>query len=191
MIKKTYLFCTKLRMFLSEIPLSVLLTLSIIYNNEVDGLLKLWPLIIALSCFMIFIFIYFFRLISISTEEIRAHGLFSSKESRTIEKDKTIVLTVRSKNRLRVELFGKDSKPMFDWIKEEDAEPEFVNLFSEKAVGGIGSVKKVLAYFGVDAKDCDRIFASEPFEKEYSLVKITTDTVNEEKKISIKLLQTV
>ncbi len=193
MTKKKYLFCTKLRMFLSEIPLAFLLSLCIIYNNEVGGLLKLWPLIIADSAFMIFIVLYFFRAISISTEEIRAIGLFSSKDCRTVEKDKTIVFTIRSRHRLRVELFGKDMRPAFDWLKNENEEevPKEVNLFSEKAVGGKASVTKMLKFFGTPEEDIERIFAEETFEKDYDTVRISSEIVNEEKKVKIRFLKTV
>ncbi len=176
-------------MFLSEIPLALLLTISIIYNDSVKGLLRLWPLIIALCGLMIFIFLYFFRMISISYEEIRAIGVFSSKDSVSIEKDKTVVLTQRSKSRLKVELFGVDEKPGFDWIKDE--EPREINLFNEKAVGGKGSIIRVLLFFGVTAEDAEAIFENEVFEKEYELVKVSSEIVNNERKVNIRLLQTV
>ena len=60
-MKSTFLFCTKLRMFLSEIPLLVLLIAAIIYTDKVKGLLGLWPLIIIVAAFMIFIVLFFFR----------------------------------------------------------------------------------------------------------------------------------
>ncbi len=191
MTKSVYLFSTKLRMFLSEIPLLLLLTVAIIYNDRAEGLLKLWPLIIAVSGIIIFIFLYFFRAVAISYEEIRSVGLFSSKEMRSVEKDRTIVLTVRSKNRLRVELFGKDEKPAFDWMKDADREPIEINLFNEKAVGSTKSVQRVLRFFGVPKEEFDEILKTDGFEKEYTLVRVTTETVNEEKKVKIRILQTV
>ena len=178
-------------MFFSVIPLGFMLLISIINNNRVSGLLKLYPLIIALSLFIIFIFVYFFRAIGISTEEVRAIGLFSSKEIATVKKDRRITFTIRSKNRLRVELFGKDEKPAFDWMKEGDFGKNEVRLFSERAVGNARSIKKLLRYFSVPEEDLDAILGEEPFEKEYPDLKVFTETVNEEKKISILFLKTL
>ncbi len=190
MTKTKYLFCTKMRMFLSEIPLAVLLAFAIRYNGSNEGPFKLWPLIIAVSGFMIFIAVYFFRAISISEEEIRAIGRFSSRYCCTINKGKTLIFTLRKKRKLRVELFGIDERPAFDWVKE-DEEPVEINLFSERAIGSRRSVEKMLAFFGVDRDDFEAIFLNESFEKDYDLVKVTTEIVNEEKKVKLKFLKTV
>ena len=178
-------------MFLSIIPLSLLLTVSIIYNDRITGPFKLYPLIIALSLFIIFIFVYFFRAIGISTEEIRAIGLFSSKEFATVKKDRTISFTIRSKNRLRVELFGKDDTPAFDWMKDGDYGENDIRLFSERAVGNEKSIKRLLRYFGIPEEDYENIFSEELFEKEYPDLKVFTEKVNEDKKISVLFLKTL
>lgn len=178
-------------MFLGVIPLGILLTVSIIYNDRVDGFLKLWPLICALSLFILFIFVYFFRAVSISTEEVRAIGLFSSKEIATVKRGRRLVFTIRSKKRLRVELFGKEDKPAFDWMKKGDYGENEIRLFSEKAVGSERSIKRILAYLQVPCEDFKGIFSEDTFEKEYRDIKIYTETEAEEKKISILFLCTI
>ena len=52
-MKSTFLFCTRLITFISEIPLLFLLIVSFYYTDKVKGLLGLWPLIVALIGFMI------------------------------------------------------------------------------------------------------------------------------------------
>ena len=190
-MKSTFLFCAKLRNFLSEIPLLILLILSIKYNGMVDNLLGLWPLIILLSGFMIFIIVFFCRFISISNEEVRMLGVFSSKEIREITEGKTLKLIQKKGKRIYVELWGIDKKPEFDWIdKNEESEIE-TNLFREKAVGGIGSIKKVLRFFGISKDEINLFFNTDSFEKEYENIYVSSSLEAGERHICIKFLTTL
>ena len=87
-MKKIYLFCTKLRVYLLELPLLLLLAICYHYNDEMDNLFKLYPLMVFLVLLIIFIIIYFFRYLSISFESIENHGLFSNRDRALINKDK-------------------------------------------------------------------------------------------------------
>ena len=191
MNKAIYFFCTKLRMFLSVIPLGFMLAVCIIYNDELKTPIKLYPLIIALSLFILFIFVYFFRMVSVSTEEIRAIGLYSSKEVCIVQKGRTVVFTVRSKNRLRIELFGKEDSPVFDWMKEGDFGNDDIRLFSERAIGGQRSVGRFLKYLNISSEDIEKVFSEEDIRCEYRDYEITTSVVNEEKKVSIFFINTI
>ena len=190
-MKSTFLFCTKLRMFLSEIPLLVLLIAAIIYTDKVKGLLGLWPLIIIVAAFMIFIVLFFFRFISISYEEIRIFGLFSSKDSREINEGKTVKLVIRNRRYLSVELWGIDKRPEFNWISEKEENDTESCLFRERAVGGEGAVKRVLSYFSVPKEDFKDIFTEEHFEKAYGQVAVYSSIVNEKRQVSVKILTTL
>ena len=80
-MKSVFLFSTKLKVFLIEIPPTVLLVPAIIYNNNVKTLMKLYPLIIALLGIIIFSAVYFFRAVKITNEEIRCVGPFSTSSN--------------------------------------------------------------------------------------------------------------
>ena len=87
-MKKIFIFGTKLRMFLCELPLIFIMAVSIYFNPDMKTPGKLYPLIIAMAAGIIFMFIYLFRGVSISGEKIKSVGLFSSRDSIVVEKNK-------------------------------------------------------------------------------------------------------
>lgn len=191
-MKSVYIFCTKWYVFLTELPLFGLLAASIAYNKHAEGLLKLYPLITALSLGIIFYFLYFFRMISISYDEIRYIGLFSSKDRAVINKDKTVILSFHSLHKIKVRLFGSDGKaPSLDWAQNSDNfTPVDYFLFRGKAVGGFNVATRVLKYFSVPAEDC-QAFIKGDHTAEYENVLVTSATVNGNKEIRIKITKTV
>ena len=156
MKKSVFLFCTNPIMLLTELPLAALLTLAIVFNNKSAELLKLYPLITVISIFMIFLFIYFFRVIVISREEIKIIGKFSSGDQSIINEGKRLVLTLKPKRQMSVELFGNDGKaPELDWAKNDsNYVPKEINLFREKAFAGAWTARRVLGYFCVPKDTC-------------------------------------
>jgi hypothetical protein len=55
MKRKLYLFCTKPVMYLTELPMIILLAIAIAFNDTAGGLLKLYPLIITSIGVIVFI----------------------------------------------------------------------------------------------------------------------------------------
>lgn len=190
-MKKTFLFCTKFTLYLIELPLILLLTLAIIFNNSVESPLGLIPLIVALAIFIVFVFVYFFRLVIISGEEIRVVGVYSSKDRATINEGKTIVLTMKRHGRILCELYGVDDAPSLDWVSKEDFEDLEINLFRAKAVGTMLAVKRVLRYFEVSTDDFDELLSFDGREKVYENVSVHTEVINEFRTVKIKLLKTL
>ena len=164
-MKKVSLFCTKIWFYLTEIPPIVLMIFAIIYNTD-DGI-GLYPLIVFSAAVAIMIFIYFFRMIVISNEEIRSIGLFSSRDSAVIEKDTKLQITIESGGNLHVALLGKRKMPDFSWSKIEDYPSCDVNIYRERAVGGKSAVARILKYFEVSSADIDCALKSDSFEKDY------------------------
>ena len=189
-MKKTYIFCTKWWLYLTEIPPIIILALSFYYNNAVETPQKLYPLIAFCSLVIIFIFLYFFRLISVSTEEIRTIGLFSSKDSATVEKDKTLVFTLMPRNKLRVELDGKSTAPGFSWMKGDYQECD-INLYREKAIGKKNSVVRVLKSFGVSTDECKRIFSDKEYQKAFDNISISSCADDTNRIVKVKFLKTI
>ena len=190
-MKSVFIFCTKLRMLISAVPVVLSLILSIKYTDKVDNLFGLWPLIIVLSAFLIFIFVFLLRFISISNEEIRMLGVFPSKDSHEINEGKTLKFTLKKKHRINVELTGKDKKPDFDWIDKNDNSEIEITMFREKAIGGERCIKRVLNFFGIPKDEAIVFFNSQPTEKEYENVYVKSYFEDKERIVSIKILTTL
>ena len=153
-MKNIYLFCSKIWVYLTEIPVIVLLWVTLSYNNESEDLFKFYPLIVFLCVAIIFIFVYFFRLISLSYDEVKFHGLFSSKDSAFISEGKTLTVELSRAKTIRIKLFDDAAKePAFEWMKAEDVVHRDVCVFRGKAIGGAATVKKILRFYGVGEAD--------------------------------------
>jgi hypothetical protein len=174
-----------------ELPLVILLILAIAYNDNSKELLKLYPLQILLILGMIFIFIYFFRLVKLNTDEVRCIGLFSSKDSAIIKQDKRLAVTLMSRGRLMIEVFGIGEAPLLDWVNPEDYKNSEINLFRTKCVGSKRAAKKILSYFDIDKTDFDKIFENESFEKEYEAITLKTCLSENGKEISLRFNKTL
>lgn len=190
-MKKTYLFCTKIWFYLCEIPPIVLLIISLLYNSDSTGLLKLFPLIIISSASIVFIFLYFFRMIIISFEEIKCIGAFSSKDSATINKEKSLIFTLSPGRKMIVRLYGNSGAPGFDWAKNEDYEPTEIDLFREKAIGNMRSIERILSYFKVPDEDIKTLVRDDVYEKEYENFIVKKECVDNKTTVSIKFTNTI
>ena len=192
-MKKLYLFCTKPVMFLTELPILALLALAIIFNDSADGLLKLYPLIITSAAIAVFIFIFFFRVISLSNEEIRIIGRFTSRESAIINEGKRLVLTLDSRGRLKLELFEDDGVlPELDFLKNDpDYKPQGLNLFRERAVFGEHSLRRVLRYLEVSDSDIGAILSSDTYECTTPSLNIKSSVEGEVLCVGIEFTETV
>ena len=191
-MKKTFVSSTSLLMLLTEIPLIAVLVLAIIFNDRAGAFPKLYPLIIATSLGIVFIFIYLFKLIIISYEEIKIIGRFSSQDKAIINKGKTLILTLRERGRLIITLFGNDGeRPAFDWTQGEDYTPVDINLFREKAEGGERSVRKILSYFEIPKVDVDAILTEDGFTGEYESFNVWTEKLEGKRNVYLKFTKTV
>ena len=190
-MKKIYLFCTKWWLFLTELPPTFLLVVCIFYNNIVESPGKLYPLIMFCAAAMILIFLYFFRLISISKEEILSVGLFSSRDSAVIEKDTTLVITMLKGGKLLIELDGRSKAPGFSWMKGGEYEESDINLYRDRAVGGAGTIKRILGFFSVDKDDADKLIFGDCFSKEYQFFTVSSSIENEKRRIRVRFNETI
>ena len=95
------------------------------------------------------------------------------------------------KHYIRVELWGIDKMPEFDWVDKNALNNVEITLFRERAVGCAGSVKRVLKHFGVDKNEIDLFFDEQPFEKEHENILVYSSFNDKERSISIKFLTTL
>ena len=190
-MKSIYLLSTKLWVYLTEIPVLILLWVAISSNHLSNDLFKYYPLIIFLCLAVIFIMVYFFRMISISTDEIRYHGLFSSRDSAFIKENRTLVIKLKPNRNIGLELYGDAGvEPPFDWMKSEDAIHRDICLFRGRANGGAGTARRILRYFGVPEDKLEGI-AEEGFYFEDDTVRVDACRKNEISEIHLKFKVTV
>ena len=157
-MKSNFLFCTRLRFYWVELPLILLMTLAIHYNKHSTALLKLYPLLVFCGAAMIFVIVFFFRLIQISYDEIKYVGLFSSRDKALINEGKTLIFRIEKRNKLQVTLFGNDGVTAeLDWLKNSGEAPRDTDLFRGKAIGGRRAVKQVLYAFGVETEAVEKL----------------------------------
>lgn len=189
-MKKKYLFCTKLWFYLSEIPLAFLLAIAIYYGPMTEGVFKLVPLMVTIIFAMLFILVFFFRLIVISYEEVRYRGPFSSRDRAFINKDKTLIITMHPHANLDIDLYGNDGQPpMFAGLKDEP--PIDIYLFRGRTIGSRRTVASILEYFDVPAADAREAISQDSFSREYELVSLSAQKREDVREIRIKFKETV
>ena len=192
-MKSTYIYASRLSAYWVLVPMTVLLMISISFNNEVDGLLKLYPLIIFSIGAIIFTFVYLFRFISVSYSEIRYIGRFTSRDSATINAGKTLVIDLLEKGRVSVQLWGNEGyNPEIKWLTNESGEGGDICIFRGKGYGGEAVAINLLTYFGInDMAQVDKILTEDGFVKTYENVTVTSLTELEHRQIRIKIDKTV
>lgn len=192
-MKATYIYASRLTAYWVLVPMSVMLMLSISFNNEVDGLLKLYPLILFSIGAIIFTFVYLFRFISVSYSEIKYIGRFTSRDSATINAGKTLVIDLLDKNRVSIQLWGNEGyNPEIKWLTNESGEAGDICLFRGKGYGGEAAAISLLTYFGItENDDINKILSEDGFVKTYENVTVKSLTELEHRQIRIKFDKTV
>lgn len=203
-MKSIHFFCTKLRYFWTEIPLVAMLVISIYFNNaaknaadqtawDAMGVFKLYPFIIVCAAAVIFVLLYFFRMVSLSFQQVKDIGLFGDKDDATVEEGRYLLLTKKKGHTTELSLHCIDTEPALAWAKREpNEEPLVVRLFHSKLVGYRRPCRRILKYYGCSSADIEQVFACNGFAREYEKVGISS-YVNEcgEKTIRIDIRVTV
>ena len=190
-MKNVYLFCTKIAVYLTELPVLILLWTAMRYNDRSEEVFKLYPLIFILSFAVIFILVYFFRMISVSRDEIRYLGIFSSRDSALITEGKTLVVKLLKHRKIRIELYDDAARePAFEWMKAEDAVHRDVCVFRGKALGGSASAIDILALFSVPHDTAKRIAAGDA-EYEDENLSVVSEKENGSTEFKIKFKTTL
>lgn len=190
-MKSTYLFCTKLWLYLTEIPVLAMFWITLSMNKYLDSTVKLYPLMFVLAALILFIMVYFFRYISINNDEIRCHGVFSSKDSALLSENQTLVIALHPRRNIKLELYGDaEEEPEFKWMKSDDPAHREICIFRAKAVGGKKSAARVLEYFTFPKSELNAAF-SDGFVYENDTIRVESKSSNEVFNISIKLKVTI
>ena len=91
-----------------------------------------------------------------------------------------------------IELRGNDGPSELNLtFDEEDGEMEY-RLFRGHAFGGVGTVKRVLSYFGVNGECCDKYLHGEFHEGDYEFVTVSSGKNEEEQNtVYIRINKTI
>ena len=191
-MKPIYIFATRLRAFWVLLPMIVLLYFSVIFNNESEMAMKLYPLIIFSSACIVFTFIYLFRAIEISYSEIRYLGRFSSRDSAEILEGRRLVLELSNGGRIAIRLYGKEGyNPDIRWLESDDSDSAEICVFRGKAYLGASAAETILSYFGVASEDIASFINEDVDASSYDAVTVCSYTENENRHISIRFDKTV
>ena len=173
-MKSVFLFSTKMRFFISEIPLIALYIAAVIYNPHATNAVKLYPLQIGLLVLIAFIAVYFFRAITVSFSEIKHVGRFSPRYKAIINKDKTLIFRLKSHRKMDVILFGNNGEPPLYSDDEDGSKPIDIDLFTGHTLGGRRTLARVLKYFGASDENAEALITSQT-EFELKNVKFTSE----------------
>ena len=190
-MKSIYLLSTKLWVYLTEIPVLILLWVAISANSFSEDIFKYYPLIVFLCFAVIFIMVYFFRMISITNDEIRYHGIFSSKDSAFIKENRSLVLRLKPGRNIGIELYGDAGvEPPFDWMKAEDAIHRDVCLFRGRANGNEKTARRILKFFSLPEDKLEGA-TEEGFSYEDDAIRVDSCKKNDLIEITLKFKITI
>ena len=185
MKKFTLLSHTRLLTLLNLLPSTAIAVIATIFNDSVSTFPRLYPLIITGFGITLFLALFLFRVLYITTEEIRMIGPFSSKDKALIKKDSVIRMTLKKKGIVRIELLGNDDgEPIFDWVKEEDRS-EKICVLRETVVGGTRTARRVLKFFDIEAQTVEKLLSEDCADISVGKLILCSKVVNEERTISI------
>ena len=173
------------------IPPAIVLVSAILLNDTVKAPGKLYPLIIFAALAIIFTFIFFFRVVVLSKEEIKMIGPFSSRDSSVINEGKTLIITRRSAGRISIDLYGNNGvNAGFDWLRDVRTVRD-IYLFKSNVVGSTGAIKRILLFFGVIAEDAGALASAKEAYMEYPDYNISVSCPNDEQEIRIEFTKTI
>ena len=186
-MKSVFLFCTRLYIFLIEIPPMILLAITFSMHDEAPGVFGYYPLEIFLCALILFIMIFFFRAVTITYDEVRMHGLFSSRDKLLIKKGHTLVIGILPKKKLRIEVYGGlGEDKIYDWMADGEGENHEISLFRERAVGNEKTVGKILRYFGVSDEAVENFTAKSGKIFEDEFIEVSVEEKNELFEVRVK-----
>ena len=154
-------------MYWVMLPMAFILALSIIYTPYATGWLKLYPLMLVSAGGIVFMFIFYFRLIRINWTEVKDIGRFSPRDSAVINEGKSLVLVPQRGGRVKVYLYGKDGLPELDWMRDQTTDPSVICMYRGRTQGGKRAVRRVLRYFGASDADVKAILSEVGTERVY------------------------
>ena len=191
-MKKLYLLSTMPWIYLSEIPLVVLLIFALRYNAESEGVWQLYPLVITLILGITFILAYFLKMTVISTDEVESLTLLRGRDTATLNKGKALIIGRISKTRIKVCVFGNDGVPDIDFLKNDvDYQPIDIFLLRAKALGGDGTIIKIMQYFDTPENESRKLIENDGVYEDEAISVVSALDENDNREIRITFKKTL
>lgn len=185
-MKKMYFFSTKIWYFLTEIPVIALFILTLTSSTP----LKFLPLMLVCVAGAVLIFLYFFRMMIFSYDEVRCTGIFSSRDKALLNKGKTLILTRAPGGKLRVEVFGTESRTAaLEWLRDEA--PQGITLLRGRCLGANRALCRILRFYHVPPAEFAAILGEEPYEKSFPEVAVRAEIRDDRRRVELLFLTTM
>lgn len=190
MKKRLYLSSTKWGFFLLELPLIAWFVLALRANASATGALRYYPMLVAVGGIIVFVFLFFLRLVQCSYDEIRTVGRFSTRDRVILREGKTLTLTLRTHGYVGIDVYGHDGEvAALEWLR--DSEPTDIRQLHTRAVGGAARLLRILAFYKIEGYDADALLHSaEPYRFSCEVAELTAETVNERRTVHARFLVT-
>lgn len=180
-MKRITFFSTRLWVYLFDLPIIALLTAALLLQRRDTSLLRFIPLEILLFACIIMLPVYFFRAVTVSRDEVRDRGFFSARDRAVMNRGKTLILTLSTRRRLGIALFGNDGQtPALDWLKNDpNYVPMDIYLFRANTLGGRRRVRRLLTLLDLSGEDADALLSLSAPIRETDTVRATVEKKNE------------
>ncbi len=190
-MKGVFLFSTKLRYYLVQLPLMAMLAVTIYCNQFAEGFIKFYPLIVTFSGIIAVMLVYFFRGIYVKYDKISSIGFSSCRDSVFIKKDCTLVITLFHGHRMNIDLWEYSEEPAFDWMKKEDDVTRDIRIYHDDAFGGARSAAKILRLMGVPEEEAVKLTSEDGKGYEDKNLSAKSERTHDTMQIRLKFLTTV
>lgn len=184
-MKTRFFLCTRLWYFLTEIPLILLLCITIANHDSSTELLKLYPLEIVTACGMALTFLYFFRTATLTPLAIKKFGVFSEREEHSFSVGERLVLLLDERGYLHITVEGEDDAPTLSWCKSDRRHR---TLFRTRVIFAHSSAASVLSLFLLNHAEADAALSAGDYHYQNESVSIIGEDTEHGRKISLTLL---
>ena len=184
-MKKLRFFATKPWYFLVTLPPIFVFILCLVYHPHAEGGLGLIPLALFMVGVVVFSVLFFFRMVTISNEEVREVGIFSGGEHMDLTLGREVILVKYPHNTLGVYVYGEDGSEEQFWLLNE--KPKEHILMRSRAVGGSRSIARALAFFKVEPAQQNALSTTEGLSYEGEFVTVETLIENESLVVRIRI----
>ena len=177
--------CTRLRYFLTEIPLILLLCVTIQNHSSSTELLQFYPLEIVTVCAIIATFLYFFRTATLTPLTVRKFGAFSERETHDLSVGETIVLLLDERGYLHITVEGEDDAPGLSWCKSDRRHRV---LFRTRVILARQSAHAVLSLYGLSASDASAALGTQDYTTSNESIHLSAQTIEHGRRLTLTLL---
>ena len=108
-----------------------------------------------------------------------------------INEGKTLIITRRSSGRISIDLYGNNGvNADLDWLRDVRTVRD-IYLFKSNVVGGVGTIQRILLFFGISDEDAEMLISSKDTYKEFPDYTVSVSCPEGNQEIRIKFTNTI